>query len=147
MELYVDITKVKECFTMNQNPGFTDTPVMKLRPHHGMCLYFFEGKGYSEGFVANMQRVKNVLATNPKVHLTVRTDSICMACPNNIDGICQSTAQVERYDRVVLSCCGLEEGQELPFFSFSRLIKEKIFDKGRREEICGRCQWSDICQQ
>jgi hypothetical protein len=147
MELYVDITKVKECFTMNQNSGFTDTPVMKLRPHHGMCLYFFEGKGYSEGFVANMQRVKDVLATNPKVHLTVQTDSICMACPNNIDGICQSAAQVEKYDRAVLSCCGLEEGQELPFFSFSRLIKEKIFDKDRREEICGRCQWSDICQR
>lgn len=26
-----------------------------LRPHHGMCLAYFEGKGYSEGFTAHMQ--------------------------------------------------------------------------------------------
>jgi hypothetical protein len=121
-------------------------PVIKLRPHHGMCLYFFEGKGYSEEFTAHMQRVKKFLTGDPKVHLTIQTDSICMACPNNTDGICQSAAQVEKYDRAVLSCCGLEEGQELSFFSFSELVKEKIFDKGKREEICGGCEWSDICR-
>ena len=25
-----------------------------LRPHHGMCLAYFEGKGYSDGFTVNM---------------------------------------------------------------------------------------------
>jgi hypothetical protein len=120
-------------------------PVIKLRPHHGMCLYFFEGKGYSEEFTTHMQIVKEFLNANPKVHLTVQTDSICIACPNNTDGVCKSAAQVEKYDRAVLKCCGLEEGQELSFFSFSEIVKEKIFDKGKREEICGRCQWSGIC--
>ncbi len=28
-----------------------------LRPHHGMCLAYFEGKGYSEGFSAHMQEM------------------------------------------------------------------------------------------
>ena len=27
---------------------------IKLRAHHGMCLAFFEGKGYSTGFTARM---------------------------------------------------------------------------------------------
>lgn len=28
-----------------------------LRPHHGMCLAYFEGKGYSDGFTVNMQKM------------------------------------------------------------------------------------------
>jgi hypothetical protein len=122
------------------------SPVIKLRPHHGMCLYFFVGKGYSEDFSAHMQRVKEFLAADPEVHLTVSTDSICIACPHNINGICENAAQVEKYDRAVLSCCGLEEGQELSFFTFSDLVKRNIFDEEKREEICGECRWSDICR-
>ena len=30
------------------------TTTYRIRPHHGMCLYFFEGKGYSEGFIKHM---------------------------------------------------------------------------------------------
>ena len=30
------------------------TTTYRIRPHHGMCLYFFEGKGYSEGFTKHM---------------------------------------------------------------------------------------------
>ena len=25
-----------------------------IRPHHMLCMQFFEGKGYSDGFVASM---------------------------------------------------------------------------------------------
>lgn len=27
-----------------------------LRPHHGMCLAYFVGKGYSDGFTIHMER-------------------------------------------------------------------------------------------
>ena len=30
---------------------------LKLRAHHGMCLAFFEGKGYSSAFTENMGKV------------------------------------------------------------------------------------------
>ena len=29
---------------------------LKLRAHHGMCLAFFEGKGYSSAFTENMEK-------------------------------------------------------------------------------------------
>ena len=35
----------------------------KIRPHHGLCTAFFEGKGYSGDFVRNMA---NVLFIRPK---------------------------------------------------------------------------------
>ena len=30
---------------------------LKIRAHHGMCLHFFEGKGYSNEFTAHMQKI------------------------------------------------------------------------------------------
>ena len=29
--------------------------ILKLRAHHGMCLAFFEGKGYSDTFTLHME--------------------------------------------------------------------------------------------
>ena len=38
--------------------------VHRIRPHHGMCLYFFEGKGYSNTFSEHMAQVKEELLQN-----------------------------------------------------------------------------------
>lgn len=43
--------------------------VYKIRAHHGMCLSFFQGKGYSGDFVENMARMKAILAENPEIIL------------------------------------------------------------------------------
>lgn len=40
---------------------------IELRAHHGMCLLFFEGKGYSEGFTAHMQTVLDYLKEDTPV--------------------------------------------------------------------------------
>ena len=45
--------------------------VYKIRAHHGMCLSFFQGKGYSGDFVENMSRMKAILEKNPEISLTV----------------------------------------------------------------------------
>ena len=55
--------------------------------HHGMCLYFFEGKGYSEGFTKHMAEVKEwLLGKNglASLQLVGATDEICSACPRII---------------------------------------------------------------
>ena len=31
-----------------------------LRPHHGLCIAFFEGKGYNQKFVENMTNVVQI---------------------------------------------------------------------------------------
>ena len=37
--------------------------VYSIRAHHGMCLYFFQGKGYSGEFVENMAKMREILVT------------------------------------------------------------------------------------
>ena len=63
---------------------------LSLRAHHGLCLCFFRGKGYSEEFVRNMTDVVNMLRSDPYVTVTCQADVICRACPGNLDGKCTS---------------------------------------------------------
>jgi len=46
-------------------------PVL-LRPHHGMCLAYFKGEGYSDGFSAHMKDVLDELQKGMNVRLQMR---------------------------------------------------------------------------
>ncbi len=120
-----------------------------LRPHHGMCFQFYEGKGYSEDFTDHMGRVIKELEADPaqNVVLKAKTDIVCKNCPNNEGGKCTTQDKVQRYDEAVLRVCGLVDGNEISFAEFIGLVKEKIIDAGIRGEICGDCSWDYICRK
>ena len=134
---------------------------LRLRAHHGMCLAFFEGKGYSDAFTARMSAVKSGLEEDPDQMITLvcAADDICSACPNDRVGACISIEKVNRYDRDVLNICGITKKQpalhetepdpiQIPFSEFSRLVRENILDvPGKRRQICGDCQWNEICDR
>lgn len=120
--------------------------MIKLRAHHGMCLFFFQGKGYSDDFIKNMAEKKEILSANPLVRLVDKADDICRACPNNYMGICGSYEKVNMYDAAVLELCGLDAGHELPFLEFQELVREKILEPQKRPQICGGCEWNDLCR-
>ena len=114
------------------------TTTYRIRPHHGMCLYFFEGKGYSEGFTKHMAEVKEWL---------LGKNGPASACPHNKGGSCESAEKVDRYDAGVLKYTGLKAGQEMTFAEFERIVEEKILQPGYGKAICGDCQWRDICHK
>ena len=118
--------------------------VYKIRAHHGMCLSFFQGKGYSGEFVENMGKMKAILEKNPEISLMDSPDDICAACPNRLTENCAEKAS--RYDREVLWRCELSAGERLPYREFSRKVIETILRPGVRAEICGDCQWSSLCR-
>ena len=88
-----------------------------LRPHHGMCFQFYEGKGYSEDFTDHMGRIIREMESDPsqKIRLKVETDIVCRNCPNNEAGECTTADKVKRYDEEVLEACRLVEGDEISF--------------------------------
>ena len=118
-----------------------------LRPHHGMCLAYFKGEGYSDGFSAHMQEMLDIFQKGAKIQLHADTDEICSACPNNQDGICEARDKVAEYDSAVLERCGLKAGQVLDFAAFTKTVQEKILATDKRREICGNCQWNSICEE
>jgi len=110
-----------------------------------MCLAYFVGEGYSEGFTAHMARFIAAMSQDTPVRLTVGTDAVCSHCPNNYGGICDKPELVAEYDRGVLELCGLAEGTVLSFGEFTALVQQRILTPGLRSKICGGCQWDALC--
>lgn len=108
-------------------------------------MAYFVGYGYSDGFTVRMSELLSTLTPETPVRLTVDTDDVCSACPNNQNGVCDKPEQVASYDNAVLSLCGLQEGEFLPFGQFTELVQNRILSPGLRPSVCGNCQWNDLC--
>lgn len=117
----------------------------KIRPHHGMCIAFFQGKGYSKEFTTHMSEIIKKLQ-NAMVCVSIQTDEICRKCPNNMHGICKTEDKVISYDKKVLDSCDLTDGEILTYKEFYNTVYERIISAGKREKICGDCQWNEICK-
>jgi len=120
-----------------------------LRPHHGLCLQHFEGKGYSRNFVENMGAVLTQLTENPALMVQLRcsTDVLCSCCPHNQNSRCESGQKVAQYDSTCLALCGLQEGDILPWGKFRQLVQKNILQRGRLCEVCRNCEWLTICSK
>lgn len=125
----------------DEKSGFRKT--VYLRPHHGLCLGFFEGYGYSDGFCRNMAAVLNSLKADTVVRLAEGLDDICANCPNRDSGC----PNAKKYDGSVLRACGLATGQELTWTELTQKIRERVTVPGKLEEICGDCKWISICRK
>ncbi len=118
----------------------------KLRPHHGLCIQFFRGEGYSPKFVRNMTKIIEKLEENPEIQLISGADDLCRTCPNRVGEVdCRSDEKVLCYDAAVLKLCGLESGERLLWQEFSQRVYQEILNRNLREEICGECQWTELC--
>ena len=119
-----------------------------LRPHHGLCIGFFEGKGYSNEFTANMSAVIEKLQnTDPHVTLTCGFDVICSSCPNALSEACVTEEKVQRYDSAVLSLIGAHEGDNMAWSQFFSAVRRNIVLNGRLGDVCGDCKWQYICSR
>ena len=119
----------------------------KLRAHHGMCLHYFQGKGYSSSFTENMSSVLTYLNENdPLVTVIADCDNICSKCPNLIFGKCITSRKVSKYDNNTLKSLDIESGTTMKYSEYSKLIEDKIINSGIRGKICSDCRWNDLCK-
>ena len=117
----------------------------KVRAHHGLCIQFFEGKGYSEAFTRHMSQVIKTLEKNPEIELAASEDEICSCCPNYGEKACETSEKVTAYDRKVLEFTGTVSGQKLSWQEFVKRVEENIIGADRMSEVCGDCGWAEIC--
>ncbi|KHS57360.1 hypothetical protein QX51_08990 [Terrisporobacter othiniensis] len=130
--------------------------MLKIRPHHILCMRAYSGNGYSEEFKMKMEGIiKEIQAYNEflqvdnlkeeikEVELVFYTDSICEKCPNKLgENLCSSQEKVNLLDFKVINHFNLKEGiynykdlEDLVYGS----INECIFD-----DICKECEWYGI---
>lgn len=121
-----------------------------LRPHHGLCIEFFEGKGYSPEFTEHMAGLIVSLKEDDSVTVKLVTteDNVCSKCPNNIpEKGCTTTEKVLRYDNAVLAFTGLKEGSILSYHNFRKIVIERILTANNLASVCDDCAWASICSK
>ncbi|MGI6265038.1 MAG: DUF1284 domain-containing protein [Acutalibacteraceae bacterium] len=119
--------------------------VFSIRPHHLLCLTFFEGKGYDDAFVSQMSAVHRALNGGDAAVIAAGADDICAACPHNRDGVCDTEDKVRRYDAAVTALCALSPGEQRSWSQWRTLADQRILRPGRLKEICGDCEWAGVC--
>ena len=122
---------------------------MNLRPHHILCIQKFTGHGYNEEFTLHMTALTAKLRGNPETSavMTQGCDDLCRVCPNNRGGSCVSLEKVDRMDRRVLEACGLHYGETASWKQLAEKGREEIFETDQFEQVCGSCQWNELCRK
>ncbi|SCH71928.1 DUF1284 domain-containing protein [Romboutsia sp. 1001713B170207_170306_H8] len=130
--------------------------MLKIRPHHILCMRAYTGSGYSKEFSIKIESIiRNLKVYNEflksynlenevnKVEIVYSTDSICESCPNKLDdNICNSQEKVNLIDCKMIKYFNIKEG----VYNYKYIenlvynnINEVIFD-----DICRSCEWYHV---
>lgn len=108
-----------------------------IRPHHLLCMRYFQGCGYSDEFTENMRYVISNLKNGSEVLLTRGCDDICRKCPNNRKNTCCDGEKVKSYDSAVISLCNLDFDKVYEYGCLYSLVENNIIKK-RYAPLCMR---------
>jgi len=124
-----------------------DKPIIRLRPHHALCLRHYVGKGYDESFIANMDEIHRRLSSGERemVQIIMHRDSLCGACPHEKDAACEEEDRVQRLDKAVASACSLRSGLWISWQELCEIIDRHLLDTPAWQELCADCQWYSLC--
>ncbi len=113
--------------------------MLKIRPHHLLCLQSFEGKGYDEAFTLNMSKIVKQLKSCPKVELVSSLDDVCSCCPLQIENKCLTEQKVQEMDFKVLQYFNLQ----YRVYNYCDLVQivQKELTKTVFDDICQTCEW------
>lgn len=118
-----------------------------LRAHHVLCTTLFEGKGYSSGFCAGMEKMVRQLRENPDAPLLAVCvpDEVCQNCPNLTEkNTCSSNRnQIVKKDKRVCQMLHLQENKIYTYREL-QIRAKKYLDQQNFEEICGDCNWNKL---
>lgn len=126
--------------------------MVRLRPHHLLCMLTFVGEGYNPAFVANYRRLAGRLSAGEAIEIVSGPDDICAPLLTDEKGHCFGDSVAAR-DAAALTDIARLLGHELEVGSvitsdpalFGRL--RHAFSAGVTRRACSGCEWSGLCDQ
>ncbi|WP_235680206.1 DUF1284 domain-containing protein [Paenibacillus albicereus] len=118
------------------------TPMsIELRGHHLLCLLGYRGKGYSDGFCANMTGIYERLRREPEteIRLIVGPDDVCAAFPSDQPSHCEN-ASVYRKDSEIAGLIGMLPGDTRSWSAICEAVAARV----RPDDVatlCRDCRW------
>jgi hypothetical protein len=124
--------------------------VIRLRPHHLLCILTYAGKGYSPAFVANYDTLAARIGAGEDVLLVSGPDDICAPLLGEADAHCFNTSVTER-DRLASRDVGtlwgkaVAEGDILTLDAARLKRMREAFATQAIRSACPGCEWHDLC--
>lgn len=123
-------------------------PVITFRPHHFLCALGFEGKGYSDGFTANMSQIVVDVLRAPGgdatlIAVTGATDDICGPCPKRRGTLCTEQEKIATLDSRHARALGLFADSRLSWGEAKRRIVKRV-PPGSLATLCKGCRWLEM---
>jgi uncharacterized protein len=122
--------------------------LIRLRGHHLICLFFFEGDTKQDAFELGRQRVLGQCEAGEPVQIVERADDLCLSCRHLAGVRCTlnpgADTEIARLDRVALEGLGMSVGDSLSW----RDAASRVIDMPAKwfSRFCGECEWSDRCR-
>lgn len=118
--------------------------MMKLRPHHLLCIRKFTGHGYDEAFTNAMTELVQEVRRHPQTEIALvhGCDDLCENCPNRRENACETEEKVRAMDEGVRTYVSREQGTWASFEDASKSLLQGPWTK-----ICGSCQWFSLCDR
>ena len=120
---------------------------LKLRGHHLLCLQGFQGYGYDEKFVLNMEHINKLRKSKDTIiSLTDECDDICASCPNLSNDMCENEKQnniIKKMDSEILS--KLDIDKEYNALELFEEVSFKFNTLNSVQNICVGCKWNKEC--
>lgn len=121
---------------------------LRYRPHHFLCSLGFEGKGYSEGFTANMTaivmgRLRAAEGDAVMIEVTCGADDICAPCPKRRGRLCSSQDKIKTLDRAHAAALRLSPHETLSWGAAKARIRAHV-PPGSLKALCAGCEWEAL---
>lgn len=122
--------------------------MIKLRPHHLLCMLTYIGKGYTTVFTENFTALMQEINAGAKdIEIVQGIDDICATRINNpLDSDCHCYEdRIQDRDTQAMSDLGISYG-DIITLSREKLAKmREDFKTGKIRTACQSCQWQDLC--
>jgi hypothetical protein len=123
--------------------------IVRLRPHHLLCILTFAGEGYSPAFVANLAGIVARIAAGEPIELIDGADDICQPLEGSDDTHCREPS-VRRRDREALRQLAaadppLPGARPLVLESATIAALREHFAAGTIRGACAGCPWFGLC--
>lgn len=123
-------------------------PPVRYRPHHFLCSLGFEGKGYSDGFTANMTaivigRLRAEGGEATVIEVVAAADDICAPCPRRRGEGCEAQGRIDRLDAAHAFALNLAPGDRLTWGEAKARIRASV-PSGSLRRLCAGCEWEPL---
>ncbi|MFQ3573680.1 MAG: DUF1284 domain-containing protein [Thermodesulfovibrionales bacterium] len=120
--------------------------IPSLRGHHLICLHFYRGEGYDEGFVSSLNSLVDRLPSLG-ANIVEGPDDVCLSCPNLLGARCglseDADEEIDEMDRFALFLLKHKAGDHVLWFDIKKMLPSII--STWYERCCLGCLWFDKC--